>query len=137
MLDTPFDQGHHAVSDRDATTSLGEVLPKHGVFDITAEESDRAGAILSHRGGQRIIRLQDPGPPSSDGIDHRSLHLSELFKVVDEVQAKVVPFADVGDNSDVAIVESKPFAKDTAARGFKNRGLDPGIGEDRSCALRT
>ena len=109
---------------------------QHGMVAIEGEVEDAPGAVRLHIHHERIGGVQDGNAIGRHDIDDAALHFREVFRRVDFAQPEVIAFADVRHHSDVAAVESEPFAEDSAAGGLENGGVNRRIEQNGPGALR-
>ena len=76
-------------------------------------------------------------PSFGNGFDRHALHAGQLVERFNVVESEVIAFADVGDDGHVAAIESQAGAQNSAASRFQHDGIDAGIHQQLSSALRT
>ena len=133
-----FAEDDRVVVDRDRAAALGTMRRKHLVLGVAGEEHDMAGAVFRHLDGERIGGVENAVAGTfGHGFDDRALDASELFERVDIAKAKVIAFADIRDNRDVAAIEPETRAKNPAACRFEHGEIDAGVHQDVLSAGRT
>lgn len=130
-----FGDENSPIANKDDAFSSDAMIGQDGIVLIDCKEDHPSFAFLSHFGGERIVGFEDSESVFVHGLDDASLDLGELFDRLDIGKSKVVTFADIGNDPDVAKIEPEAFAEDTSACCLEHCGIDKRIHQNGASAL--
>ncbi len=113
------------------------MVGQNSIVSVDCKEDNLPLATFRHLSGHGVIGLQNTIPFFSNGLDDTSLDFGKLLDGFDVGEAEMITFSDVRHDTDIAIIESEPLAKNTASSGFEDCRLDRWIHEHRAGTLRT
>src|SRR5436190_19021380 len=102
---------------------------------LLGKEDNRTGTFACHFSDQRIFGVKHCGACWRDDINNAALDLGKLLERIDVRQPQMISLADVRHDGYIAAVESKPFAKNAAARRFEHRRFDTRVQEHAARTL--
>ena len=125
------------IANKDNAFAFDAMIGQDRIVLIDCKEDHPTFAFLSHFGGERIVGFEDSESVFVHGLDDASLDLGELFDRLDIGESKMVSFADVGNDPNVAKIEPEAFAEDTSACCLEHCGFDKRIHQNGASALWT
>jgi hypothetical protein len=132
-----FSSENSPIANKDDALSFDAMIGQDRIVFIDCKEDHPAFAFLGHFGGEGIVGFEDSESVFVHGLDDASLDLGELFDRLDIGESKMVSFAYVGNDPNVAKIEPEAFAEDTSACCLEHCGFYKGIHQNGSSALWT
>src|SRR4051794_37545659 len=88
-----------------------------------AEKDDLATGRASHLGGELVVRVEHGSAVAEHRLRHYGLDARQVRDRINTLQAEVVR-RDIGDDGDIAAVESEPRTQNATAGGLQDGVVD-------------
>ena len=109
--------------DEDDSLAARAVGNDERMMRILRKKDYLARTMWRHGRDEWVGRVEHGKAIGRDILNHDLLDPRDFFGRMNMVQPKVIAFADVGYDGDLAAIKSQAFAQYTAACGFQHSGL--------------
>ena len=124
MLFATFTADDRVTLDMNDAFALGAVCGEDWVGAVAGKENDVAVTVMSHGGNDGIGRIEHRRAAWCDVLDDDAFDDGELVDRGNEIQAKMVTDTDIGNDGDVAHIETQAFTQHAATGRLENGSVD-------------